>query len=280
MVGKNTNRLPWRIEAFREYLAYETLQPTAAVLSIFEGETFNVRNPRIIEMQELLERRTGKTAWIPNRSGGEDIAWNLEGDVYRNKGRVLTSMLILFPKEFKDGNLVLTEFGRALARGLIGKEAFYDFILTRFKYPHPAWKDNWAAWTAAGRQLHPFIYILQVMRELYAKSPAEACLTTEEVAEFLHADPDHKKVRHWAEKIIQSRREKSKAETPRTDDVHRKISDILGFLCLTPYCYFKGNSVYLNLLTRHAQERTFFWGSRIKQNRLMELDDLFRSIGD
>ena len=246
--SENQKPLPWKIEAFREYLTYETLQQAAAVLSIFEGETFEISNPRIVEMQKILESRTNKSAWVPKRSGSEDINWNLEGDVTRNKGRVLTSMLILYPKDWSNGKVKLTEFGHALGNGRITKRQYYDFILTHFKYPHPAWTENWNAWRESQKELHPFLYILQALTILYQHSPESAYLTTEEIADYLHPNPDPKKLKNYINEILEARKERIESKTKRSDDIHRKINDILGFLCLTDYCYFFGKKVYLNLL--------------------------------
>jgi len=271
-------RLPWRIEAFREYLTYESLQPAASVLSLYEGELFTIRNPRILEMQNLLEERTKKDAWIPKRSGSEDIDWNVEGDVTRNKGRVFTSMLILYPKEWKEGRVALTEFGKALGRGVVSKAQYYDFIFTRFKYPHPAWSDNWSAWTSAEKFLYPFVYLLEALVELHRHSPASAYLNTEEVADYLHPDPDHGKVTAFAQSIIDARENNVGKITPRSDNIHRKISDILGFMCLTQYCYFDGGVVRLNLFDIHGDEKSNYWEKRNGQNKLQAIQELIGKI--
>jgi hypothetical protein len=276
-VPLDETRLPWRIEAFREYLTFESLQAAASVLSLYEGELFTIRNPRILEMQNLLAQRTNKDAWIPKRSGSEDIVWNLEGDVTRNKGRVFTSMLILYPKELKGGKVALTEFGKALGRGVINKDQYYDFIITRFKYPHPAWSDNWSAWTNSGKQLFPFIYVLETLVELYKRSPDHAYLKTEEVADYLHPDPDHSKVGYFAQAIITARHDGIAPITPRSDDIHRKISDVLGFLCLTRYCYFDGNIVRLNLFDIHVDEKSNYWAKRNGENKLQKIEELISS---
>ena len=271
------DRLPWRIEAFRKYLTFETLQPASSVLKLYEGETFNPQNPRILDMQELLVARTGKSAWIPTRTGSEDINWNVEGDVTRNKGRVFTSMLLLYPKEWKDGKIALTEFGSALASGVINKEQYYDFIITHFKFPHPAWKDNWKAWRRANIELYPFIYILQSLVQLHKISETEAHINTEEIADFLHPEPNHREVENKCNEIIAARQSNAPPKTQRSDEIHRKISDLLGFMCLTKYCYFKKNNIHLNLLDDHKSENAFFWESRNGQNKLDHIVELIET---
>lgn len=270
--------LPWRIEAFREYLTFETLQQAAAVLIQYEGEAFDIRNPRIVEMQNLLVRRTGKAAWVPNRSGSQDIDWNVEGDVTRNKGRVFTSMLILRPKEWRDGTVSVTKFGQALGSGRIDRNQYYDFILTKFKYPHPAWKDNWDAWTGQKRELFPFIYILQALLALHEIDPNQSYLSTEEVADYLHKDPSHAEVPQFAQNIVKARYKKIGPITERSDAIHRKISDVLGFLCLTPYCYFDGHYVRLNLFDVHVKEKSHFWLKRKDQSKFDMIYEIVNSV--
>lgn len=268
------NLLPWRIEAFREYLTYETLQQAAAVLSIYEGEIFDVRNPRIVEMHRLLEARTEKHAWIPKRAGSIHINWNTEGDVTRNKGRVFTSMLILKPKEWCDDRVQMTPFGKALGAGRVGRREFYDFIITRFHYPHPAWQDNWNAWSEAGRTLYPFVYLLQTLMELYRESPSDSFLSVQEVADYLYIDPDHAKVATYVREILVARSENRAPILKRSDQVHRKISDLIGFLCLSPYCYFQANRVHLNLIGTHSKQFTHFWERRDGEDTLESLSRL------
>ena len=268
------NILPWRIEAFREYLSYETLQQAAAVLSIYEGEVFDVRNPKIVEMQQLLAARTEKSAWIPNRAGSDQVNWSTEGDVTRNKGRVFTSMLILVPKEWSENKVQLTEFGRALGAGRVGNREFYDFIITRFCYPHPAWDDNWKAWSKAERSLYPFVYLLQTLVELYRHSPNEGFLSVQEVADYLYIDPQHTMVASHVHDILVAREKNSAPILERSDQIHRKIGDLIGFLCLSPYCFFRGNQVHLNLMSAHSKQLANFWERRDGENALEDLAQL------
>jgi hypothetical protein len=278
MTRASQSPLPWKIEAFREYLTYETLQQAAAVLSIYEGEIFDVRNPRIIEMQNLLAARTGKDAWIPNRSVSNHINWNAEGDVTRNKGRVFTSMLILTPKEWCDDKVQLTPFGKALGAGRVERREFYDFIITRFRYPHPAWAENWDAWVKAERTLYPFAYLLQTLMELYRESSNDGFLSVQEVADYLYVDPDHAKVASHARDIIAARSENRAPILQRSDQIHRKIGDLVGFLCLSPYCYFRHNHVHLNLIGRHSKQLAHFWERRDGDDTLESLSQLCRGI--
>jgi hypothetical protein len=225
-------------------------------------------------MQNILEQRTGLYSWIPKRSGSEDLVWNIEGDLYRNKGRVLTSMLILYPRDWKQNKILLTQFGSALANGQVKEKQYYDFLLTHFKYPHPAWDENWKDWNDANVVLYPFIYILQSLTELYRRAPEQASLTVQEVADYLHPTPNHEKVIEYVGNILLAREDKSPATTPKSDEIHRKIGDVLGFLCLTSYCFFNGERVFLNLNDKHKIEKSNFWGNRNKQDKLSSINKL------
>lgn len=276
-----TSQLPWHFEAFREYLSYEVLKSAAAVLQIFENEIATPLNPKIQQMQDLLEFRTGKNSWIPKRSGSEDVNWDVEGDVYRNKGRLLTSMFVLEPKAFSEPPRVkLLPFGRALANGLITEKAFYDFIISRFKYPHPAWEDNWNKWTQANRELYPLAFILQVLLALDASHPDAAILSTQEAAIHLFPVSNHVNVNAIAKSILDYRKTSQTVERTRSDEVDRKINDIFGFLCISGYTYFmpNGQAIALNLRARHSTERTFFERTRKGENRLQEIKTLVELV--
>lgn len=273
--------LPWHFEAFREYVSYQVLMAAAAVLYQFEGEVIFSSNPRIQQMQKLLALRTNKYTWIPNRTGSEDVDWSVEGDLYRNKGRLLTSMLIVEPKDAHNPPIVkLLPFGRSLAKGEITENQFYDFIITRFCYPHPAWEENWNEWTNAGRTLYPLAYILQVLIHLDEKKPSAAFLSTDEVARYLYPVSNHAQVKEEVKNILDSRLVTQLPPRERSDQVDRKINDILGFLCISGYCYYLPgrNLVGLNLRSRHSQELTMFERSRNGQNHLEKIKNLVKNI--
>lgn len=240
------NFLVWKFEAFREYLSYEVLRNAAQVLSLYEGEEFNIRNNKVIEMQNLLSFRTNKNTWMPNRSGEVFINVNAEGDVYRNKGRLLTSMLLIFPKDLAENKIKLTEFGNALARGYVTEIEFYNFIICNYKYPHPAYAEDYNKWLEKGMVLLPFILILQLLicLNLYE----QGFITTSEIAHFVYNDPNHNQIDDYVSKIVENRNVNAKIKVDSSDKVTRKINDILGFLTLSGYIVQVKKSVYsLNL---------------------------------
>merc|ERR1712137_1387304 len=247
-----------KFEAFREYVIYEVIQPAASVLNLFEGEFISEANPRIKRLEKLLEERTAKCSWKPNRSGTEDLLWNPEGDFTRNKERLFTSLLIMYPKEMTNGTLRLTQFGRALGEGKISQDNYYRFIITNFRFPHPAYEDDWTKWKEAGIELFPMVFILQVLIELLERGIEHCFLSVREIEFILVPNPDHKNIAYITDSIIQSRTQNSlKNSKPSGDKLTRKINDPLGFLSISGYLiYMPDGNISLNLVSKHSQEKT------------------------
>ena len=258
--------LPWNFERFREYLSHEVLLQAASVLRLFEGEEIDERNPRIQEMQAILVARTGKSTWIPDRKGSEDITLNLEGDFYRNKGRLLTSTCIMVSKD-TSSTIKLTNFGKRLGDGYVGKIEFYDFIISNFKYPNSAYQDSYAIWNSRGAPFWPFIFLLKVLTALYRNDPMQAYLTAGETFDYIYPTSRHGTEELCVKNILLARK-KAKSSTERSEAVKeefRQITDILGFLCLSGHCYYKEGrtvSIGLNAISVHKGELTYFQGTR------------------
>lgn len=239
------NYLVWKFEAFREYLSYKVVRNASQVLSLYEGEDFNIKNYKILEMQDLLMSRTNKYTWIPNRKGSDFLNINLEGDIYRNKGRLLTSLMVIYPKELSDFKIKLTDFGYQLANGYITEKSYYEFIICNFKYPHPAYDDDWLLWKSKGIVLLPFIMILDVLQNLSKNDKDNGYLETEEIAYFIYANPNHENIPYYCRDIIESRAKGIAVKVEKSDKIHRKINDILGFLVLSKKISKKGNRFWL-----------------------------------
>ena len=256
--------LLWKFEAFREYVAYEVLQPALSVLNLFEGEVISEANPKIKRLEKLLQERTAKYTWKPNRSGTEDLLWNAEGDFTRNKERLFTSLLLMYPKDMANGTLQLTEFGKALGTGHISREEFYEFIISNFKYPHPAYEDNWKQWKESGEELFPFILILQVLLDLFDEGVEHCFLSVREVEFILVPDPNHNNSKAFAKTILKTRVDGSLATLKLSGDkLTRKITDLLGFLTISGFAYYLPNGdVGLNLISRHTEEKTHYFIER------------------
>ena len=261
-------RLSWKIEAFREYLCFEVLQPAASVMKLFEGHHSSGNTTKMKKMQKLLEERTNKSSWIPKRSGSADLNWNVEGDVWRNKGRLFSSMLIMYPREWYQNRIKLTEFGSALASGIVKKSGYYDFLLKNYCYPHPAYKEHYEEWINHKEFLLPFIYLLKALLLLYEENSSASFLTTDEIADYLHLNPSHRNLPQKVNKILESRTNITKKVSKRTDDIHHKINDLMGFLCLSGYCHYQRNNIVLSTISEHSLERVYFDGERKKESML------------
>lgn len=273
----SANKLIWHFEAFRRYLNYESMIATAGTLLLFDGEQLDPRNPRMQDMLSMLVERTDQP-WLPERTGEEEINFNTEGDIFRNKGRLLSSLFIALPKNISGNKLVLLDFGKNLGLGRISRQQYYDYIIQHFKYPHPAYEDNFREWTSANKTLYPLIYILEVLVCLFEKEEI-ATLTVSETAEFLYPISDHGQIENVAQAIIKSRKVGALRKHVRTDEVDRKISDMFGFLCMTSYCYYQNTSISLNLVDVHSQEKTYYWlkrggGEYTEENKLERIKEL------
>ena len=265
--------LPWHFEQLREYVSYEVMLPAMAVMAQFRGERKGARNPRMEAVARCLELRTGKATWVPSRSAVADLRWNAEGDVFRNKMRVFTSLFLLVPFEWCDDTIQLTAFGEQLASGLLSSDDYYSAIISRYRYPHPAYLDNWLAWNDAGRELRPFVYLLQVLIQLHRADPAEAYLQAEEVMVVLMPLAAHA---HMDEQIgrLLGHRQGAAPDQASNKNLQRNASDLLGFLCLSGYCYYDGSKVRLNLRSRHGVEHVWFDGKRSEQDQLSRVEQL------
>jgi hypothetical protein len=253
-------------------MAYEVLQPAAAVLRTFEGERASDGNPRFREMQSLLRIRTAKQTWIPSRTGNPGVLWNPEGDIYRNKARLFSSMFILEPKDEDDPRIRMLPFGAALGSGRFSRQDYYEFIIGRFRYPHPAFPDNWAAWTSANRLLFPFSFILQVLVSIARVDASSATLSSTEIGRHLYPISDHSSTKSIAQKILDERRTHGKGESTRlilardtptivTTDVRRKFEEMLDFLCMSGFTYYLPTeqcTVGLNLRATHTTKFAVF----------------------
>jgi hypothetical protein len=267
--------LPWNFEAFRRYLPFSKMQQAASVLSLHEKERLDSSNPAMDLLLSDLQQRTGEP-WLPDRKVSDSVDFNVEGDFYRNKGRLLTSFYIIQPKQLvkePEPVIMMTEFGRALANGFVSEKEYYNFIVTKFGYPHPAYDDNWKAWKEAGRSLKPLIFILQILVALYENGRDHGFVTSEEIATSAYPLSEHAKANKAANDILKSRDAKS-TQRQRSDEVDRKINDMFGFLCMSGYTFYDGQSVRLNLLGVHPDELAYYWEKRKGTRESNEADKL------
>lgn len=273
--------LSWDFEQFRVYLPYEVLVAAASVLIQYEGEIDDAANPRIQAMEKQFSIRTNKATWIPERSGSEEINWNPEGSVFRNKRRIFTSMFILELKPpGQNPTIRLLDFGRKLACGKISKQEFYDFIITRYRYPHPAYADSYRLWSASGLVFYPFAALLEILLLLYERDPSHAYLTSTEVGCFLYPNPDHALIPEIAQKIVDARQGGESIKSGLDKSAGRHVSDIMSYLCMTGYAFMESGTrvitIRLNTIGVHPEEGVYFEGSRDQANRVDEIRKAIR----
>ncbi len=267
--------LPWNFEAFRKFISYQAAQNAAGVIEL--NKNLPVSNTkRLAEFQKLLNARSG-LLWEPSRQNSSEVLFSTEGNVFRNKARVLTSLFLLNPFELRKGFISPTSFSSALASGKVSESEFHDFILSRYQFPHPAYDDNWQQWSASQIKLKPFIFILQILLSLNEKSPENAYLSVEEFARFAHSNPIHGDIAEITKNIIAFRDKPADAPPRvRSDKIDRKIGDLFGFLCMTKYTYYEGSKIRLNLVRLHPDEKVYFSSSRNGISVIDEVKDIIR----
>lgn len=270
--------LPWNFEAFRRFLAFDIVQQAAATLCLYDGQP--VFNDTILmqEFSDTLSLRTG-LEWLPRRQASEGVLFNTEGDVFRNKARVFTSLYLLNPESLKSNVFEVTEFGKGLGLGFIDEEHFYKEVCARYEYPHPAYDDNWAAWRSAGISLRPLAFILKILLHIY-EIDSKGAVSIAELGTHAYSRPFYSDSKEIAETIVFSRKQSEAVKRMRSDKVDRKIGDILGFLCMAKLCFYKEDRVAINLLDIHHEEKTAFWHKRQQQDKLGELKSFLESLGD
>ena len=241
---KNDALAPWHFEGFRRFLTYGSLQQAAAVLEMVEGAEVNDR----VGMSKLagdLRLRTG-LEWIPVRESMSSITWLVEGNVFRNKKRVLTSTFILDIAAYEEGEIRLTNFGRSLARGHIDSNRCYQEIIRRYQFPHPAYEENWLWWSNAGKSLKPLCYLLELLLIISEVRQSFEPVTIAEIAAHGGRTPEEALIGEIAKNIVRDGSATTTKHHDRTDDFDRKLADMLGFLSIAGYVAKSGKGYILN----------------------------------
>ena len=256
------DKLPWNFEAFRKFITYEALQQAASTLTLYEGINYSIESQKNNELSRRLGLRTD-LEWVPDRKISEAINYDIEGSLFRNKARVLTSLYILDPLEIQlNSTIKVTPFGRALGAGLVSKEEFYKEIVYRYEYPHPAYEDNWKQWTEAGKNLYPLLFIIEILIELIKSNEDNNYLEIAELATYGFLNAKNGDVKKVVKNILLARADGSGDEAARTDDVNRKIGDMFGFLCISGFCFYKKRGICLNLLGISTEDSCHYWLKR------------------
>lgn len=260
--------IEWQFEHFKTFTPYEIMQQAAAALLLYEGENTDGSNSKMGHLTEDLTVNTGHPAWMPDReSGNLDI--NNEGSVFRNKARLFSAFYICVPPDLlkTEGygkQIMLTEFGKALAEGSVSEKEFYRYIVKTFAYPHLAYSD-YEAWVASGSSVRPLLLIIKALVTLFEeKGRNYAYITAGEVYNFLQPLTDEN-CAQAVRKIIDAR--ESITQRSYSSDKVRKINEMLAFLAIAGYVYIDSteggeDKYWLNLVMRHPKEKTLFYLKR------------------
>lgn len=268
--------LPWNFEAFRRFLSYEVMQQAAATLCLFEGKPIFFDEQLMVEFSDILDKRTG-LEWLPRRTASEGVLFNIEGNLFRNKARVFTSFYLVDPECLKvKGNLIITNLCSALGFGFIKERQFYKEIFARYEYPHPAYDENWKMWNEKGCSIKPLAFFLKIMLEIF-KLDGAGEVSAGELARFAHPRPIFTEAPGIAREIVQSRKRQLPSRK-RSDKIDRKITDILGFMCVSKFCFYYKQKVKINLFSIQKEEKTAFWESRLNHSALDEIEKFLDSI--
>ena len=260
--------IEWQFEHFKTFTPYATMQQAAASLMLFEGESTDGVNPKMGQLTEELTINTGHPAWMPDRDVG-NLSYNAEGSVFRNKARLFSMFYICVPPDLLKNNgygkqIMLTDFGKALARGEISEEEYYRYIIRKFQYPHLAYSD-YEAWKESGIVIRPLLCIIKTMVILFERAGAsQAYLTASEICRYLQ-QLTNEDCQPITTVILEKRT--SGGESPLSSGETRKISEMLAFLAIAGYVYIdstepREDKYRLNLIMRHPKENTLVYLQR------------------
>lgn len=108
-----------------------------------------------------------------------------ERNLMRNSKQYWTSLGLVdnAPK----GLIMLTDFGREIARHNISQAEFAAITIQTQSLPNPATmtQEECARWNEAGIKLYPLKLLLQIIRALYLKNTSEAYITRNELCEVI-----------------------------------------------------------------------------------------------
>lgn len=284
--------IEWQFEHFKTFTPYPILQQAAAALLQFEGENTDGSNPKMRHLTEELIVNTGHPAWMPDRDS-ENLNINSEGSVFRNKARLFSSFLICVPPDLLNSNgydktVMLTDFGRALAKGKIKEEEFYRYIIRKFQYPHLAFSD-YEKWKESGITIRPLLCIIKTLVGLFeCQGKNESYITANEIYKHLQALEDED-CTPAIDGIIDDRKNNKKENY--TSDQIRKINEMLAFLAIAGYVYIDStesgqDKYWLNLTMRHPKEKTMFYlersaggaGTGTKKTKINIIEDVYKTL--
>ncbi|MDP9675750.1 hypothetical protein J2W97_001745 [Paenibacillus jamilae] len=257
--------LVWQFEHFKTFVPYKIMQQAAASLLLFEGQNTDGVNPKMTRLTDMLTERTGHPKWAIERET-DNLDIDTEGSIFRNKARLFSSLYIIVPPELlkkngQDKEIALTGFGKALGKGYVSEKDYYNFIIQKFRYPHPCYSD-YDEWVSKRIIIRPLIYILKTLVWLFENYTHEqAYLTSLEIALFLQSKSQEDEVTASNE-ILNYRRNETNADKIDT----RKIEEMLALLAISGYVYIDSSSkkekYFINLIDVHPWENTHYFYKR------------------
>lgn len=273
LAGTKVNPQPesahWNFEAFRNFIGFAPIQQACTSLLSHNGISLDNADIELKHLNHLLLERTGRE-WTPDRNPGGNIIWETEGSLFRNKKRVFTGFYLLDAEKFEMNNsLWLTPFGQAIAAGHVSAGDFYKFIIRNFRYPHPAYEDNWEWWTSANRELRPLTFLLHIASNLSQMTGNLEAVKIWEVAYFGGPNPTTEDAYSVAEEIKLARETGSAINHERTDALDRKIGDMFAFLAMSPWATLRSKGLALNPIRRDSDDSPSIW---------LNIDDLAGQI--
>lgn len=249
----------WNFEAFRNFIGFAPIQQACSSLLVHNGISLDNADIELKHLNGLLFERTERE-WTPDRNPGGNVLWETEGSLFRNKKRVFTSFFLIDGERYeKEHRLCLTPFGKAIADGRITAPDFYRYIIRNFRYPHPAYKDNWEWWTSANRELRPLAFLLQIVTHLSSLTGAIEAISIREVAHFGGPNPSTSDASAVAEAIKDARDRNSTFSHKRSNTHDRKIGDMFAFLAMSPWAATRGKGLTLNPIRRILDDNPSNW---------------------
>ena len=261
----------WNFEAFRNFIGFAPIQQACTSLLVHNGISLEHADIELKHLNHLLYERTARE-WTPDRNPGGNILWETEGSLFRNKKRVFTSFFLIDAERYEmENRLWLTPFGKAIADGQVMAPDFYRFIIRNFRYPHPAYEDNWEWWTSVNRELRPLAFLLRIVSHLSILTGTFEAVSIREVAYFGGPNPSTSDALAVAEAIRNARDAKEKFDHERSDALDRKIGDMFAFLAMSPWAAIRGRGLTLNPIRRNSDDNPSNW---------IDLSDLTNEIID
>lgn len=205
-----------------------------------------------------------------------DLVRTTDRNIIRNSGQYWKALGLI--DDTTRGKIILTEFGRGLAKGEVTQVEFSTAVVKTFELPNRRIETNVSEWDAAGLKIKPFELVLRTLVKLSQMGgKAQAFITPEELVKIIIPLAGAKAtVDTHADAILQYRNGSLDVTSwpdcaPEAND-KRMAAEYLLFL--TNYGFI---SLHSNV-GRNAERRYFL--SDISSEEVLELESLPLSKGN